>query len=161
MEILDIVNDADEVIGQAERQEIYDNGHCHRIVHVWVFNDIGELALQKRSKHCGFRPLHWGVSAAGHVSAGEDYDTSALRELEEEIGVVRHSIEKVGKEFWNGEKTNAHICIYRCVHNGDFSIDEKEVDHVRWVSVKDVKKMIDEGEPFTRQFLHVFDKFFS
>ena len=38
MEILDQVNENDEVIGNASRDEIYDKKLMHRIVHVLVFN---------------------------------------------------------------------------------------------------------------------------
>ena len=48
-EIFDIVNERDEVIGQAPRHEVHARGLRHRAVHVLVFNARGEVFLQKRS----------------------------------------------------------------------------------------------------------------
>ncbi|MEJ0091140.1 MAG: hypothetical protein WDM80_15525 [Limisphaerales bacterium] len=48
-EIFDIVNERDEVIGQAPRKEVHARGLWHRAVHVLVFNARGEVFLQKRS----------------------------------------------------------------------------------------------------------------
>ena len=48
-EIFDIVNERDEVVGQAPRKEVHARGLWHRAVHVLVFNTRGEVFLQKRS----------------------------------------------------------------------------------------------------------------
>lgn len=45
MEYLDIVDDEDNVINQATREEAYAKRLSHRIVHVLVFNDKGEMLL--------------------------------------------------------------------------------------------------------------------
>ena len=54
-----------------------------RIAVVLVFNTKGEIILQQvaftKKKDAG----KWSYSAAGHVDAGEDYPTAALRELKE------------------------------------------------------------------------------
>lgn len=38
LEILDIVNENDEVMGQATRKEIHEKGLLHRVVEIWFFN---------------------------------------------------------------------------------------------------------------------------
>ena len=45
MKILDIVNDDDQIIGQATLPEVYSQKLNHRIVHVLVFNQAGEMLL--------------------------------------------------------------------------------------------------------------------
>ena len=47
-EIFDIVDECDEVIGSASREEVHRKGLKHRSVHL-VFNRKGEVLLQKRS----------------------------------------------------------------------------------------------------------------
>ena len=48
-EIFDVVNDRDEVIGQATRGEVHAKRLWHRSVHAFVFNADGRIFLQKRS----------------------------------------------------------------------------------------------------------------
>ncbi|MDT7710363.1 MAG: 8-oxo-dGTP diphosphatase [Pseudonocardiales bacterium] len=46
-----------------------------------------EVLLQLR-QNTGYRDGHWAAAAAGHVEAGESVLAAAVREAEEEIGVV-------------------------------------------------------------------------
>ena len=88
MEILEILNEKGEKTGITKsKDQIHVDGDWHRAVHIWFINPRGELLIQRRSKTKINHPDMWDISAAGHVSAGEDSETSALREIEEEIGV--------------------------------------------------------------------------
>src|SRR5436189_1813515 len=87
-EIFDVVNERDEVIGQECRSEVHRLGLRHRAVHVLIFNQRGEVFLQKRSMQKDTFPGAWDSSASGHLDRGEGYDDCALRELQEELGVV-------------------------------------------------------------------------
>src|SRR5256714_14986343 len=82
-----LVDENDQPLGDAPRHEVHGNNLRHRAVHLFIFNRQGELFLQKRSRWKDRHPLLWDSSAAGHVEAGEDYDGTAARELEEERGV--------------------------------------------------------------------------
>src|SRR5882762_3903686 len=86
-EIFDVVNERDEVIGKRPRSEVHSLGLMHRATHVLVFNKRGQIFLQKRSMKKDRQPGLWDSSVSGHVDAGEDYDTCAVRELREEIGL--------------------------------------------------------------------------
>ena len=87
-EIFDVVNERDEVIGQAPRREVHARGLRHRAVHVLVFNDRGEVFLQKRSQLKDTAKGKWDSSSSGHLETGEAYDACAVRELREEIGLT-------------------------------------------------------------------------
>ncbi len=86
-EIFDVVNDADEVTGQASRAQVHAEGLKHRAVHIFLFNPAGELFLQKRSRLKDVHPGAWDSSAAGHLDSGEDYEAAARREIVEELGI--------------------------------------------------------------------------
>ena len=79
-EILDVVDNHDEVIGQQPRGEIHRLKLKHRAVHVLVFNSRSELFLQKRSMKKDCFPGAWDSSASGHLASGESYDSCAVRE---------------------------------------------------------------------------------
>jgi isopentenyl-diphosphate delta-isomerase len=87
LEILDVVDADDLVVGTMERGEIHRKRLFHRSVHVFLFDEAGRIYLQKRSFGKLEHPGKWDSSASGHVESGESYREAAGRELEEEIGV--------------------------------------------------------------------------
>jgi len=87
-EMFDVVDESDRVVGQERRDIVHRDGLLHRAVHLFVFNPAGELFLQKRSRLKDVHPGAWDSSAAGHLDTGEDYETAARRELEEELGIL-------------------------------------------------------------------------
>jgi len=82
-----IVDKNDRIRGYASRSEVHGNNLPHRAVHILIFNQAGDVYLQQRSRWKDRHPLKWDSSAAGHVTAGENYDETARRELKEELGV--------------------------------------------------------------------------
>jgi 16S rRNA (adenine1518-N6/adenine1519-N6)-dimethyltransferase len=122
-----VVDENDNVVGAAPRREVHANNLWHRAVHILLFNEAGELFLQKRSRSKDRHPLVWDSSAAGHVDAGEEYDTAAARELQEELGVTAE-LERVVK-LPSSERTGwEFIWVYRGRHNGPFRLAPTEIE---------------------------------
>ena len=123
-----VVDDQDRLLGDATRAEVHGNNLRHRAIHILVFNHLGELFLQKRSRWKDRHPRLWDSSAAGHVGVGEDYDVAASRELREELGVTTEltrvvklpASEKTGQEF---------IWLYQTRHDGPFELARSEIEH--------------------------------
>lgn len=86
-ELFDIVDENDCVIGQATRAEVHQKKLLHRAVHILLTDAQGNFVLQKRSMAKDTCPGLLSTSCAGHVDAGETYETAAVRELGEELGV--------------------------------------------------------------------------
>ena len=78
-EFLDIVDQSDNVIGQSRRSDVHKRGLLHRSIHLLVFNDSGELLMQKRSMKKDESPGKWCSSVAGHLDSGEAYDDCLIR----------------------------------------------------------------------------------
>ena len=88
-ELVDILNADGSQTGRKEMKSVaHKNGLFHPTIHVWLYTSNGYLLIQKRGKDKKSYPLLWDVSVAGHIGAGEDIVQSALREVEEEIGLV-------------------------------------------------------------------------
>jgi len=85
--ILDIVNDNDEIIGQETREKIHLAGLCHREIHVYFITPRWEVIFQHRAKDKEYCPDLLSATVGGHVEIGDDYNQTAIKETEEETGV--------------------------------------------------------------------------
>ena len=64
----------------------------HRAFSVFLFNDKGELLLQKRSKKKLLWPSFWTNSCCSHPRKGEDILDAANRRINEELGLTSELI---------------------------------------------------------------------
>jgi isopentenyl-diphosphate delta-isomerase type 1 len=134
-EIFDVVNDQDEVIGRCPRSEIHRLKLKHRAVHVLVFNSRGDLFLQKRSMKKDCFPGTWDSSASGHLDSGESYDSCAIRELGEELGLIISAVpERLFKIDACAETGWEFVWIYRCQFEGPFTLHPDEIECGDWFS---------------------------
>jgi len=98
-ELLDILDSKGYFIGKTALKSVaHRDGLFHQTVHIWFYTADGQVLLQQRGKNKLTYPLFWDVSVAGHIVAGEQIETAALREIKEEIGlkITKDALEKVG-----------------------------------------------------------------
>jgi isopentenyldiphosphate isomerase len=132
-EIFDVVNEKDEVIGQLFRREVHRQGLLHRAVHILIYNQNGEIFLQKRSIKKDKFPGTWDSSAAGHLDTGEDYDACALREVREELGITLSCIpERIMRIAACEETGQEFVWVYRYEYDGPFVLNEDEIECGDW-----------------------------
>ncbi|MEQ1859891.1 MAG: 16S rRNA (adenine(1518)-N(6)/adenine(1519)-N(6))-dimethyltransferase RsmA [Chthoniobacteraceae bacterium] len=126
-EVFDVVDENDRVLRQATRHEVHTQSLRHRAVHIFVFNQQGDLFLQRRSRGKDQHPLRWDSSAAGHVEAGQTYDATAPREVAEELGVDA-TCTRIG-ELLAGPQTGwEFVHLFRSSHEGPFRLAPAEID---------------------------------
>jgi len=154
MEFLDIVDENDKVVGKAPKPEIYEKKSMHRIVHILIFNSKGEMALQLRGKNLPFCPDHWSTSVGGHVSSGEECETAALREYEEELGKST-PISFLFKDFYEDKRgLKKFLYTYKAEFEGPFeNLSPREVQKVEYFTIEDIKKMVEKGEKIHPELL--------
>jgi len=98
-ELIDILDSDGRPTGKTElKSHAHRMGLFHATVHIWFYTSDGKVLLQQRGRNKDVYPLLWDVSVAGHIGAGETIENSALREVEEEIGlsVSETALEKIG-----------------------------------------------------------------
>ena len=161
-ELLDIVDEDGEPTGETvEREVAHRDGIRHRTSHVWLVR-VGpdrrmQVLVQKRAADKDAFPGCWDISSAGHIPAGDDWETSALRELKEELGVEAKPDDLV----WLGRQKVEHDAVFhgRPFHNRQvsaifglvldrpesaFEIQRSEIDEVRWMNIGDLRRAVND-----------------
>ncbi|WAL94571.1 NUDIX hydrolase [Streptomyces sp. Je 1-369] len=86
-EMITIVDEHDEVTGEAPRGEAYARGLRHRCVFILARDAEGRVFVHRRTPTKLVFPSLYDMFVGGVVGAGESCDDAALREAEEELGV--------------------------------------------------------------------------
>jgi len=86
-ELLIVVDENDTVMDYKSKIDCHrGDGILHRAFSIFIFNDQGQLILQKRSDRKLLWPLYWSNSCCSHPRKGETLETAIHRRLEEELG---------------------------------------------------------------------------
>ena len=163
MEYLDIRNIDGTLTGKCkERGKVHKDGDLHGTSHVWIARknteEKYELLLQKRSANKDAYPGCYDISSAGHIPAGEDYLESALRELEEELGIKAENEdltdlgmhEGYSEEIFYGEPFKnheiSHVYLYeKPVDLESLQLQKEEVESVKWMALDACQEEVKKG----------------
>lgn len=127
-ELFDLVDRDDHVIGQVRRGDAHRNpALIHRSVQILLFTSDGRLLLQRRSATKDMFPGYFCASASGHVASGDDYVTTAHRELAEELGVAA-PLTWIGKAIIESEPETEITALYVARSDGPFHFHPTETD---------------------------------
>ena len=155
-EIITIVDRDNRVTGTAARWIMRRDNLIHRASYILVFNDFAEVFIQKRSMSKDIYPGFWDLAAGGVVHANESYEESAIRELEEELGIADIPLKYHFDYFFDDTANKVWGGIFTCRHQGPFRLQEEEIDEGRFVAVDDIAD-IAASEPFTPDSLLILN----
>ena len=159
IELFDLVDENDNVIGTVTREEVHGNPSLiHRVAHVLVFNSSGYLYLQKRADDKDVQPGRWDTSVGGHVDSGEEYAAAAYREMKEELGITDTRIEPVHKYLHSNEFESEYVSTFKAVWDGTITFDPGEIADGRFWSLEEIERRKPEGI-FTPNFLDELDRY--
>ena len=165
MEYIDLRREDGSLTGEVkERSLVHRDGDLHGTSHVWLVRyraeeQSADVLLQKRSRNKDSFPGSYDISSAGHIPSRVDFLDSALRELEEELGIRAkaeeliyafthigyHEAEFYGKVFKNHEYSR--IYLYECeLPLTNMKLQEEEVESVLWMDYQECLEHIRRGD---------------
>jgi isopentenyldiphosphate isomerase len=146
------------VLGKATRRECHNGSKkLHPVIHLHVFNEAGDLYLQKRSETKDIQPGKWDTSVGGHVDYGEAVEVALLREAREELGITGFIPEFITCYVFESEIEKELVHTYKTVYNGVFTPDTGELDEGRFWSLAEIKANLGKGI-FTPNFEGELDR---
>jgi isopentenyldiphosphate isomerase len=143
-ELLDVVDENDNVIGQATREECHSKQLIHRCAFVLLFNSRGEVLLLKRAMKVDKYPGFYGI-VGEHVKAGESYEAAAKRGVKEELG-IDIDVEYIAKIPMISEEEKEIGAIFKGVHDGPFHVNSSEIESVMFYSLKEILEKFHKNE---------------
>ncbi|MDP3917707.1 MAG: NUDIX domain-containing protein [Candidatus Woesebacteria bacterium] len=141
MNIIEVINENAQVIGQDTRENIHKHGLLHMEVHVWFYTSKNELIFQLRAKNKETFPNLLDATVGGHVEIGDDYIKTALKETFEETGIL---VKKDGLKFITNLRKDAKDSVTGMHNNVIRAIFAYEYND----SLNDLKIEDNEGQGF-------------
>ncbi|EJT8158874.1 NUDIX domain-containing protein [Listeria monocytogenes] len=160
MEEWDLLNENRELTGKTHnRGEKLAPGELHLVVHVCIFNEKGQLLIQKRQKDKEGWPNYWDLSAAGSALKGETSRQAAEREVQEELGITIDLSNTRAKFSYHFEAGfDDYWFITKDVELSDLTLQKEEVADARFVTKEELEALRSSGEFIPYFFLNqLFD----
>ena len=157
-EMLIIVDENDTVLNYLPKIDCHQgDGILHRAFSIFIFNNSGEVIMQKRSDQKLLWPLFWSNSCCSHPRKGETLEIATHRRLEEELGFdadldylytfqYQANFKDLGSE-------NEMCAVYIGKSNESVQVNENEISEWRYIDPDDLtKEVADHPEHFTPWF---------
>jgi len=138
-ESLILVDEADREVGHMSKARCHEGrGVLHRAFSLLIFNESGELLLQRRSASKHLWPHYWSNSCCSHPRRAESMESAIHRRLHEELG-LRCPLHFLFKFRYQAQFDNVgaehELCSVFIGRSADrVRIDHNEIADWRWVS---------------------------
>lgn len=156
-EIFPVVDEDGNEISTAPREVCHDGKSklLHPVVHLHLFNEKGEIYLQKRALIKDLLPGKWDTSVGGHIQPGESTEDALKRETEEELGLKSFSYKFIRKYIW--ESSRERELVYSFTGTSEYTpvTDNEEICDGRFWKIKEIENNLT-SDLFTPNFVHEF-----
>ena len=137
-EWVDWVDEQDQVLQAVPRSQMRRELLRHRATYIVVENSQQQIYVQRRTLSKDYCPGMLDACCGGVVQAGESYDLSAVRELEEEMGISGVSLTPWGTFYTEDHKGKVWGGIYSCRYEGPLRLQAEEVEYVELMMVEEI-----------------------
>ena len=146
MELVDLLNDRKELIGETCERNSVPEGKYRLSIHIWIVNDKNEILIQQRSASRKMFPNMW-TNTGGACIAGETSIETVKRELKEELNVIPNidNLELIAS--YKRKKDYVDVWLLKQnINIKDLKFNDNEVQAAKWVSIEEWKKLLIEEQ---------------
>ncbi len=171
-ETLILVNQDDVEIGRAEKISTHIQGILHRAFSVILFNQAGQILIQRRAAEKYHCPLLWANSCCGHPRPNEETLVAACRRVQEELG-IKINLTKVAEIYYrlamqNGLIEHEYTHVFVGTYDGLIDPNPLEVSETAWMSLQEIEKLVSVKPElfapwfvlYVNQYKQIFDQSF-
>lgn len=165
-EKIDIINQQDKVIKTIVRTEEWEKAgrpDSHRVIQVIVENSEGQIVIQRRPIDKSFMPNTLDASVGGLVSAGMTYEETAIKEMQEELGITA-DVEFIAKRWVerDGILPGNMLATFKALSDGPYTGGEFDEESLETLEPKELLTMIKESpNSFTPMFILSLEKYLA
>ncbi len=150
----DLYNEHRELTGLDHvRGEEIPPGYYHLVVHVWIRNQKGEYLISQRSADRLLHPLKWEC-VGGSAWKGEDSLSAALRETQEEVGLILSPdkgkrMDSVVGRIVNGVRFSDIVDVWLFEYDGPVDLKNastSEAAQTGWLNKAQIKALYENGD---------------
>lgn len=164
MEKVVLVDELDKEIGIMEKLAAHQQSTLHRAFSVCLFDEKGEMLLQRRADnkyHCAGL---WTNTCCSHPRPGEEVKTAAKRRLLEEMGIEDVDLNKefdfiYQATFDNGLFEHEFDHVFFGEFSGEPLINREEVEEWKYMSLEQIEEELNRyPEKYTPWFKIIIEK---
>ena len=151
-ELIDLVDDKDRVIKVVKRTDYYKqeekpDGYL-RATELLIRNSKGKFWIPRRTDDRKIAPNGLDYSCGGHVTSGDNYLTSLVREIEEELNMKVDPKDLVFiKKFYPTEVSPWFRSLYLYESDKAPNYNRADFKAYYWLSQSELRDMLEAGEP--------------
>ena len=153
-ELIEIVDENNKVLASTNRAEMRAKRLIHRATYAFIRNSNNYFYVQKRSALKDYCPSFYDPCPGGVVGAGETYEDTNRREIEEEMGISFPSssataIKHMFTFYYEDDRVRCWGDAWDVVYDGPLKLQPEEVDSVHMMGMQEILDRFDAGEDFT------------
>ncbi|MDR0903881.1 MAG: NUDIX domain-containing protein [Ruminococcus sp.] len=147
MELFDVYDRFRQPLGRTiPRGEAFSADEFRIVIHVAIFNDSGQMLIQRRVDGKQGWGGMWDVSAGGSIQSGESSGVGATREVAEEIGIDFNFSDKLPQLTVTTQSVFDDYYIIRLTPDiSTLKLQETEVAEIKWADFNEIAEKIRSG----------------
>ena len=159
-----LIDENDNEMGFAEKLKAHQLGLLHRAFSVFIFNDRGELLLQKRAQNKYHSAGLWSNTCCSHP-VSKNIKKEAQKRLKKEMG-IKCQLQQIFSFIYNakiGDLTENELdYVFVGAYNSQPNLNKKEAEDFKWVDFKSLKNAITQNpKNYTEWFKLIYEKVFD
>lgn len=152
-----LVDKNDAELGVMEKLEAHEKGLLHRAFSVFLFNERGEMLLQRRAQEKYHSGGLWTNTCCSHPKPGESPLDGAKRRLVEEMGISTQLHHQFSFSYKSDYDNGLSEHEFDHVFFGDFSeapkLNPDEAMDWKYISIDELEQQVSQNpEQFTTWF---------
>lgn len=144
-----LVDRSGRVVGEATRSVVRRDNLLHSATGILLRHPDGSIYVHRRAEDKDWAPGRYDAAAGGIIQVGEEPHRSAVRELEEELGISGAELRPLMTALYEDDTVRCFEHVYEVTYDGPVRHADGEVVWGGWMTLDELgARLRDESWPF-------------